>query len=187
MEFLEYIKNNNLIFNNTKYNPHPYVQRYYDNEFSKIQDKKIKLLEIGVRYGVSLMMWKGWFKNGEIHGLDIHPFSHPNITFTKTDAYSESALNLYQDETFDYIIDDGPHTPESQKFVIQNWMCKLKSGGKIIIEDIGCVDGNQNRLSPNESLDFLVQSIDTNISDYNIFDLREMGQYDSIILEIIKK
>jgi hypothetical protein len=57
----------------------------------------------------------------------------------------------------------------------------------MIIEDIGCKDDNGNILSPDESLDFLIQSIDCNISDYKVFDLRETGQYDSIILEITKK
>jgi hypothetical protein len=187
MKFLECVISNNIIEDNTKYNPHPYIKQYYDEEFSKIQNKKIKLLEIGVRYGVSMMMWDRWFKKGEIHGIDITPFFHPNIKFTKIDAYSKLALDMYPDDIFDYIIDDGPHTPQTQKFSIQNWINKIKPGGKMIIEDIGCKDDNGNILSPDESLDFLIQSIDCNISDYKVFDLRETGQYDSIILEITKK
>ena len=106
--------------------------------------------------------------------------------YMDTGNYKE-ALDLYKDNTFDYIIDDGPHTLESQKFTIEKWIKKLKSGGKIIIEDIGCKDDNNNTLSPDESLIFLIQVTDTNISEYKVFDLRTTGQYDSIILEITKK
>lgn len=91
-------------------------------------------------------------------------------------------------EFLDFIIDDGPHDPESQKFTIQNWINKLKPKGKLIIEDIGCADYNNNTLSPDQSIAFLIESIDLNIvKEYKIFDLRKSGQYDSIILEIIKK
>ena len=187
MKFLEHIINNNFISNNTKLYPHPYIKQYYDKEFSNIKTKEITLLEIGVRSGISLLMWDSWFINGEIHGLDINSFNNPKVNFTQTDAYTESALDLYHDGYFDYIIDDGPHTPKSQQFTIQKWINKLKSGGKIIIEDIGCKDYNNNTLSPDESLDFLLKSIDISVSEYKIFDLREIGQYDSIMLEITKK
>jgi len=189
MKLSEYVINNNLVFNNTKYDPHPYITEYYDNVFNNLTHQNIKLLEIGIRSGISLLMWSGWFTKGEIYGLDIDQYipSNSNIHFTKIDAYTDFALDLYENDTFDFIIDDGPHTPETQKYVIQHWFKKLKSGGKLIIEDIGCKDENDNKLSPEESLDFLVQSVDENISDYKVFDLREKGQYDSIILEITKK
>jgi hypothetical protein len=190
MEFLEYVINNNFIFNNTKFFPHPYIEQYYDKEFSNIKDKKIKLLEIGVRSGISLKMWHNWFTKGQIYGLDIinqFNISNENVFFNQIDAYTQPALDLYEDDMFDFIIDDGPHTPVSQQFTIQKWINKLKPGGKIIIEDIGCKDDNNNTLSPDASLDFLLKSIDTNISTYKIFDLRNSGQYDSIILEIAKK
>lgn len=189
MEFLKYVINNDFIFGNTKFLPHPYIKQYYDKEFSNIKDKKIKLLEIGVRSGISLKMWHNWFTKGQIYGLDINQSDtfNENIHFNQIDAYTQPALDLYKDNMFDFIIDDGPHTPESQQFTIQKWIDKLKSGGKIIIEDIGCNDDNNNTLSPDASLDFLLKSIDTSISTYEIFDLRNTGQYDSIILEITKK
>ena len=188
MEFLQYIIDNNFIANNTKYSPHPYVQQYYDKEFSDIRYKNLNILEIGVRSWVSLVMWSECFINSQIYGLYINSFysDNNNIHFTKTNAYTQSALDLYKDSMFDFIIDDGPHTPESQKFTIEKWIDKLKPGGKIIIEDIGCKDGNNNSLSPDESLDFLLNSINTNISTYKIFDLRNEGQYDSIMLEVTK-
>lgn len=187
MKLSEYIINNDLVSGNTKYHPHPYIHYYYDNEFTHLKNKEIKLLEIGVRAGISMHMWNNWFTNGTIYGLDITPYNNPSINFNQIDAYTESALSLYENNTFDYIIDDGPHTPETQKFTIQKWIDKLKSKGKIIIEDIGCVDSNNNTKSPEESLNFLIDSINIDISTYKVFDLRDKGQYDSIILEITKK
>jgi len=40
----------------------------YQEEFNKIEN--IKILELGVCYGGSLVLWNEFFTNSEIHGLD---------------------------------------------------------------------------------------------------------------------
>jgi hypothetical protein len=95
------------------------------------------------------------------------------------DAYSDSTISLFEDNYFDYIIDDGPHTLESQILCIQKYLPKIKSGGKIIIEDIQKI----------EWIEALENCIDKNIAEsWRVIDIRESkGKYDDVIFEITKK
>ena len=189
MEFLEYFLKSKI--DNTKHTCHKYIEYYYDNVFSNIdREKQYNILEIGVRDGSSINIWRGWFTNSKMYGIDISPNPTPyfaNFHFAQRNAYSEEALNLFEDNFFDFIIDDGPHTVESQQYSINNWLKKIKSGGKLIIEDIGCKDDNNNPYTVSESLNILLKIMRTKTDSYIVFDLRENGQYDSIILEITKK
>lgn len=45
----------------------------YEQYFSRLIDDKIVLLELGVASGQSVKMWKKYFINGTIVGLDLFP------------------------------------------------------------------------------------------------------------------
>jgi len=46
----------------------------YDELFSKYRNKKITFVEIGVKWGGSLLMWKKFFGNdARIIGIDLYP------------------------------------------------------------------------------------------------------------------
>jgi cephalosporin hydroxylase len=161
---------------------HDYINGYYSHEFSDKRDVPINLLEIGIHHGHSILLWKEWFTQGNIFGIDStfqHLHSHliEGATVMQIDAYNESTLNQFEDEYFDYIIDDGPHTIESQIACINLWYPKLKNGGKIIIEDI------QNF----NTLHLLEVAAQVNNAGYKIFDLRNnKGQPDDVIFEVTK-
>ena len=194
MRFLEVFLETKIL--NTKHICHSYIKDYYDLVFSNNTNKKIRILELGVREGFSLQIWENWFIDSEIYGIDINGthseyvgINNNNISVTIIDGYSQSALDLYEDNFFDYIIDDGPYTIDSQQYSIIHWYKKLKPGGKLIIEDIGCVDDVPNPpKSSDYALEQLINIIPKNIT-YRVFDLRDKkpGQYDSIILEINKQ
>ena len=44
----------------------------YEELFKDIQDKKLNLLEIGVREGTSHLLWEKYFKNSTIFCFDIN-------------------------------------------------------------------------------------------------------------------
>ena len=46
------------------------------------------------------------------------------------------SLDLFEDDYFDYIIDDGPHSLPSQEYAVKHYLRKVKPGGKLIIEDV---------------------------------------------------
>lgn len=129
---------------------HCYIDEWYSNEFTPIQNEELSILEIGVNKGDSIILWRDWFINSKIFGIDnkgemtdediniVNNIENVNIIYG--DAYSNDIVDLYTDETFDYIIDDGPHTLESQLNCVKKWLPKLKSNGKLIIEDVMDID-----------------------------------------------
>jgi hypothetical protein len=171
----------------------------------RLKSSAKNVLEVGIgdfttKNGGSLKLWRDYFKNATIYGIDILSEERvlddlktdPRVKlYTCTDGYNDEFFNrefLDKGLKCDFMLDDGPHTIDSQQYSIAYWYKKLKIGGKLIIEDIGCRDGVPN---PPESSDYaleqLIKVIPENIT-YKVFDLRDKdpGQYDSIILEINK-
>ena len=120
---------------------HNYVKGFYENEFSKFQDKEINLLEIGICHGGSLFLWQKYFKNAKIYGFDITD-SEILDRYRNIENVRQLFMNAYEEETvsklpnFDIIIDDGPHSLESQIEFIKLYLPKLNTGGVLVIEDI---------------------------------------------------
>jgi hypothetical protein len=164
---------------------HDYINLYYNDEFDSKKNKSLNILEIGVSHGGSIKLWNDFFPNSKIIGLDIQDntdgkfVNNPQVTIMQLNAYTDSTVLLFEDNYFDYIIDDGPHTLESQILCIQKYLPKIKSGGKIIIEDIQKI----------EWIEALENCIDKNIAEsWRTIDIRESkGRYDDIIFEVTKK
>lgn len=136
-----------LINNNTtdKDTIHSYLEAY-EKLFQNKKNDKIDLLEIGVQRGGSIKLWKDYFTNGMIHGVDICDINdiqeediknHDRVKlYTKTNAYNDDFVKSLKEIKFDFIIDDGPHTLNSMVYAIKNYLQLLKSDGVLIIEDI---------------------------------------------------
>ena len=147
MTLIEIINQNDYIIKHgtDKEAKHKYCSAFYDNAFFDLKDKKLNILEIGIQNGSSLVLWNEYFKNSIIYGIDNTNFindrldTYPRIKTIIQDAYKkELTSNL---PLFDIIIDDGPHTLESQIKFINNYFKKLNKNGKLFIED---VDGKYN-------------------------------------------
>ena len=175
-------------FKSDKGTTHDYINGYYSQEFTSKRNDKLKILEIGVHRGPSMKLLRDWFINSEITGIDPFGDGLPegiadeirkmgDITIIQDDGYTQRVLDMFEDNTFDYIIDDGPHTLSSQIYSLNHWYKKVKPNGKLIIEDIQSLT-NLNSL--------VIETNDLNY-EYNVFDLRESkNRYDDIIIEIIK-
>jgi cephalosporin hydroxylase len=126
---------------------HSYIKDVYEEYFFEFRDDKINLLEIGVATGSSLRLWREYFSKAKIYGLDI--FQNQNhrkiaqsliddplkdVTLHIGNAYDKEVSNKLPD--MDLIIDDGPHTYESQIAAIRYYLPKLKTNGYMFIEDI---------------------------------------------------
>ena len=123
-----------------KDDPHNYIP-IYQEEMTKTKD--VSILEIGVAYGGSLLLWDSYFENATIVGVDLYPKFDgvvPDVVEYKVhviDSMDKEAFDAaFEYKTFDYIIDDGLHTVEAQIKTFDNYFSKLKSGGKYFIEDI---------------------------------------------------
>lgn len=176
---------------------HSYITDYYNELFTPLKDSHIKILEIGIFRQESLRLFRDWFTNAEIDGLDdnsgcafsleqLDQFNSDKVSTTIVpgtkihlkDAYTQETLDSYQNDYFDIIIDDGSHHPDHQLYVLKNWIQKVKSGGQLIIEDIPDI----------ETCKKLLDACDTLGKPYinQILDLRYTGRHDNILF-IIKK
>ena len=64
------LKNISSIYKTDKLE-HGYIE-IYESYFNQIKDKKLKILEIGIADGKSLLTWSDYFQNSKIIGVDIH-------------------------------------------------------------------------------------------------------------------
>jgi len=165
---------------------HDYINSYYTNEF-KDRDAKIHLVEIGIGDGYSMVLWREWFKNAEITAIEKYPYHYDHkkpfqikrATSIFQDAYEQPTVDIFQNDSIDYLIDDGNHTYESQEACFLLWLPKIKVGGKIIIEDV-------QEYERFERFENIIKEKKLEVST-KIFDCRESkGRYDDLIFEITK-
>ncbi len=117
---------------------HSYLE-VYEQLFDSLRQRPMAMLEIGVHRGASLRMWRAWFPDARISGMDISPVAAvvPDcevITASQTDRAVIEAQ--WADESLDLIIDDGSHRLEHQLLSLCYLWPKLKPGGFYVIEDI---------------------------------------------------
>ena len=111
-------------------------------EVMKNNRNNIRLLEIGVRDGSSLLTFNEYFNNSKIIGIDIDNncnklLDYNNIDVIIGDATDEKILlNAQLNEQLDYIIDDGSHYANDIIKCLDMYIPLLKIGGKYIIEDL---------------------------------------------------
>lgn len=127
-----------------KAGPKSYVPCFYEPLLSNWQRGGRRVLEIGVRSGASLVLWSEFFgPSAEIVGLDnrsdpvqeMHPAMRGrNCRLVETDAYV--AVPQSVTGQFDLIIDDGPHSIESQVAAVQNYLPILRQQGVLVVEDL---------------------------------------------------
>ncbi len=123
---------------------HGYI-KIYESYFKKIRDENLKILEIGIADGKSLLTWSDYFKNSIIVGIDIHKI---NIEEKKLDrnnivvhqgsqsdkSFIEKLISKYNE--FDIIIDDGSHLSKDVKKSFDLLFPSLKDDGLYIVEDM---------------------------------------------------
>ena len=123
-----------------KYFSHQYIE-VYEGLFEPIRDSVTNFLEIGINHGNSHRMWRNYFNNATIYGLDIVDkcnglLGEDRIKAFFANAYSLDTVQMLSNTKFDVILDDGPHTLESFKFLVQYYPSLLNRNGLLVIEDI---------------------------------------------------
>ena len=168
---------------------HSYLPLYQKLLISKRETAK-NVLEVGICFGGSIKLWNDFFINANIYGLDIININkvwegiknnEKIILHTSTDAYNNDFfINnfLNKNITFDFLLDDGPHTLESMIQFIKLYSQIMKHDGILIIEDVQ--SWNWIEILKNEVPDNLKQFI-------KVYDLRpNKNRYDDIVFTIDK-
>jgi hypothetical protein len=108
------------VYDTDKWGSHFYTQ-HYETHFAPLRRKKINILEIGIggydnpeEGGGSLRMWRSYFPNARIFGIDIHDKSCHDERRIKTFKGSQ-VDDVFLDNIIkeigqvDIVIDDGSH------------------------------------------------------------------------------
>ena len=115
----------------------------YERHFSFFRGKKPVILEIGVRRGGSLDVWKKYFgPDSTIVGIDIDPscqgmHSHDfniHIGDQSDESFLEKVLGGYQE--FDVVIDDGSHIGSHMIKSFEYIYPKMSANGIYVVEDV---------------------------------------------------
>jgi hypothetical protein len=119
--------------------------KIFEKYLLPFQKKRIALLEIGVKDGESLRMWKSFFPKADIFGIDIDPrcksFEEERINIATGSQDDELLLaNCFgKHQRFHAIIDDGSHinkmTLSSFQYLFYH---RLHPSGVYIMEDLHC-------------------------------------------------
>lgn len=122
---------------------------FYESFLTPYKSRQISILEIGSNYGGSAIMWYEFFPMSKLVLVDISEninskiydiFDKDRYEYVICDAYdgdnSKKIQNLFGNEGFDLIFDDGPHTLESQLKCLEYYLPMLKDDGCLIIEDV---------------------------------------------------
>jgi len=118
----------------------------YDSVLEPWVDKKITLLELGIYKGGSLLLWRDYFPQGTIIGIDLElpqDIQPPDrVRMFKGNQADKRLLSRVADELapqgFDIIIDDASHIGELTKLSFWHLFDRhLKPGGLYVIEDWG--------------------------------------------------
>lgn len=102
----------------------------------------VRILEVGVQFGLSLKTWMDYFPYPLITGIDSvdNGVAIDRVNIIIADAYKESTLLMLNGREFDLIIDDGSHDPTHQLFFVQNYYKLLSENGLLIVEDVPTKD-----------------------------------------------
>jgi hypothetical protein len=132
-------------YNCDKGHKHNY-ELVYEKDFEKKKYFPVTILEVGVFKGESISAWLEYFPYATVIGLDTFERISPDdinvqdenrVQFIQGDSTSEGIIQKLKDTglTFDYIIDDGLHTPIANKLTFSNLFQFLKKDGIYYIED----------------------------------------------------
>jgi hypothetical protein len=124
----------------------PHYLRNYERYFEHLTDKEVRVLELGVKDGGSLLLWRDYFARGLITGLDMDPvkLDDPSGRIRIYQGKQQNTELLDQiareraPDGFDVIIDDCSHIGVLSR--ISFWHLfdhHLKRGGIYAIEDWG--------------------------------------------------
>jgi tetratricopeptide (TPR) repeat protein len=116
----------------------------YEEVFSPFVDQPIVLLELGIREGGSLLMWRDYFQFGSIVGLDVHPSPIADVSgrIHTYQGYQEDLQLLDRiaseraPEGYSIVIDDASHRGDLTRITFEHvFHNHLKPGGVYVIED----------------------------------------------------
>ena len=122
---------------------HRYTAMYH-HLLKDFRHEPWRIFELGLYRGGSLRGWKEYFSNASVFGCDYDEarlFQEERIATFPCDINSAASISSLWarpqlHEPFDLIIEDGPHSFDTNVLFLQKSLEKLKLGGIYVTEDI---------------------------------------------------
>jgi len=155
---------------------------FYERLFAGIKDHLGFVLEIGTDGGGSLLAYRNWFKYCTVIGMDINPApeavqGQQRVVHIQEDAYNTNSVKKLKDYHFTAMIDDGPHTLESQLFFVEFYVPLLSEDGIAVVEDVQDIE-HISKLAGKLPPGFMGYGVDLRWAD---------DRYDSILFVAQRK
>lgn len=180
--------------NSDKGTAHTYFTDYYNEKLLPYKDTSNIVLEIGIWTCASLYVWRNYFSNARIIGVDNfrnskkpkwkgHDIDKLMLERLEEGKFEHILGDATKAETFvtlenniDVIIDDGSHKLEEQLKSFEVLFPKLNPGGLYIIEDILDLDNVRHHF----------ENLHPNVKIYDFRNNPNTNKIDNVIIEIKK-
>lgn len=152
----------------------------YDDLFRPQRLTTLRVVEVGILEGYSLIAWLHYFPNATIYGVDRHPMTgrvatgYFRINVVHGDATDPATFDPEWARDLDLVIDDASHRLEDQVRTFEILWPRMSPGGRYVIEDV------QNVEVSHATLRLLDPSC-------QIHDLRHIKQRSDDVLAIFTK
>ena len=195
-----------------KENEHEYLETYEKHFGNTIKREDVKkVVEIGIYYGDSLLMWAEYFPNAQIIGADIIDYSatdyklsldgktlidrsdvllnHPRIKTYVLDQTDEKSIKDFKfniGNDCDILIDDGGHSMEMHQKTLKHLLDCVSLKGLYIIEDLQTsylpnFGGSRINLKKNTSMNFVKSLADSINYELNDRPFYKKNKFDGYI------
>lgn len=178
--------------------------KFYEKHFSSKRDQKLNICEIGILNhpdkvnrpfeGASLLMWRDYFYNSGIIGIDINDHSRLNQerirTYIADQGDRRQLRSLFQDKQVDIIIEDGSHFMHHQQISLGTLFHNVKPGGIFVIEDLhtshpDMLPSFRRNSEETVTLDMLQKFNKTGIIESNCMTVEEVNYLNENISECV--
>lgn len=129
--------------NGTDKRGHGYIA-HYARYFTPLRDEPLRILEMGVAHGRSIQMWRHFFSQAKIFGIDnrkvyVEQDLGDGVSLFRVDQGDERQLTEFTNQAggrFDVIIDDAGHHMQPQQTAFRILFPHVVPGGLYVIEDL---------------------------------------------------
>ena len=190
MSLEDLVDNSKTDKNTTHSYLHLYNELLTKKRFTAKNVLEVGIGDFGEKNGGSIKLWRDYFTNATIYGLDVLPINRvmdellndPRvILYTSSDAYDENFFNknfLNKNIKCDFMLDDGPHTLESMMQFIKLYSKIMTDDGILIVEDVKSLDW----------IEKLKNEVPVHLKQFiKVYDLRSnKNRFDDIVFTIDK-
>lgn len=138
--------------------------RTYDELFSPLRELPVRLLEMGVLGGDSLVMWSEYFSHPDtrIIGIDIEthrcqPIEGSRVSVIPCSQTDPSFWQACKNGGWDICIDDGGHFSSQQQVSFLLGWKTVNRGGLYCIEDLHTYASEQHSDTPENVMQWLTR------------------------------